>query len=159
MSREKGVTLIELIIALGLIGVMGITTGSIGISLYSLKREVLDKQEPWIQGHLATSAIFERVLRAAVVSTGPAFTILDNGKTLTYSRAGTTEKIWLDGPNNTIKYYDGASEKVILTNVGSCLFEQDYLNRLAVNIALKSGENFRVAVQPRNHFTPAAIIN
>lgn len=157
MRRKRAVTLVELIIAISLIGFLAIATSSIGSSLYTMKRDTLDKQQPLIQGHFATATIFERVLRAADITTGPAFTISNNDKTLQYVRSGVTEKIWQDG--NTIKYNDGSSERIILKDIQSLNFSRDFENRLAVSITLSSGENFRTCVQPRNEFTPQAVIN
>lgn len=159
MRQERAVTLVELLIAISLIGALVIVTTGIGNSFYAIKRDLLDKQQSSIQGNLAMATIFERVLRAATITSGAAFTISNNGKTLQYAKSGATETIWLDENTNTIKYNDGSSERVILNDVMSLNFFQDYQSRLAVNLTLSSGENFRTAVQPRNQFTPRGIIN
>jgi prepilin-type N-terminal cleavage/methylation domain-containing protein len=157
MKQTRAVTLVELVIALSLIGVLIAITTSIGSSFYAMKKDFLDKQQASIQGHLATAAIFERVLRASAVSSSAAFTVSPDGKTVEYSRSGLDEKIWLDG--DTVKYDDGGSVKVLLQGVRSLSFAQDYMGRLAVAITLSNGENLRTAVQPRNQFTPPSVIN
>lgn len=159
MKKEKSVTLVELIIAISLIGVMAITMGSLGTSIYAMKKDVFDKQESSIQGHLAIATIFERVLRAEAKTSGPAFTISDGGKTLQYKRSGKTETIRLDDATDTIKYDDGSSVSIILRDAKTLNFSQDYQNRLAVLITLNNDETFRTAVQPRNEFTPQGTIN
>ncbi|MDD5668408.1 MAG: prepilin-type N-terminal cleavage/methylation domain-containing protein [Candidatus Omnitrophica bacterium] len=155
--NKKGVTLMELLIALGLIGVMGIFIGSIGTEMYVMKKEFLDKQQPLIQGHIASMTIFERVLRSGSIGVNAGYTISADGKQLDYKRGGTAEKIWLEG--NVIKYSDGQTEKAILKDVKNLQFTQDFGHRLAVEIDLNSGETFRTCVQPRNEFTPSSCID
>lgn len=159
MKKERSVTLIELMLAIILIGAMSIAIGSIGSSLYAMKKKIFDKQGTTIQGHVTVAAVFERVLRAGSLSSNPAFAILDDGNTLQYKKLGTTERIWLDDEQDTINYHDGSSTSVILRDVKTLNFVQDYENRLAVEITLNNGETFRTAVQPRNQFTPMSIIN
>jgi len=158
MRKVRAVTLVELLIAISLIGVLVVAMSSLGSSLYAMKTDLLDKQQPLIQGNLALASIFERVLRASAVGSQAAFTISDQGRRLEYTRSGIDEKIWLEG--DTIKYQEGDNpEKVILKGVQSLNFVRDYENRLAVNITLSSGEKFRTCVQPRNEFTPQGVIN
>jgi len=163
MRKTRAVTLIELLIAISLIGVLVITMSSLASSLYAMKRDLLDKQQPLIQGNLALATTFERVLRTGIRGTRPAYDITSNGTYLTYYRVrelGPTEtgEIWLEGDKIMYKEED-SPEKVILANVSALNFVKDYENRLAVNITLKSGEKFRTCVQPRNDFTPQAVVN
>jgi len=158
MLRKKAVTLIELLIAISLIGVMAVAISSLEGSFYGIKETILYKQQPVIQGNLAMAHIFERVLRASAVTNGPAFTISSDGKSITYHRSGRNERIWLEG--SIIKYNDGVrSDKTILANVASLTFSRPYQNRLDAEIVLNSGEKFRTSVQPRNEFTPQNVIN
>ena len=160
MKNKKGVTLLELLIALGLLGLMVVFIGSIGSEMYAMKKEFLDKQQPFVQGHIASMAMFERILRAGSSSPGTSaatYTIAEDGSAIEYKRSGLTERIFLAG--SSIKYSDGTAEKVILKDVKDLRFEQDYGHRVAMEIELNSGEKYRTAVQPRNEFTPQKVIN
>lgn len=156
----NSVTLLELLISLAMIGVIIMSISSIGNTLYDMKKSILDKQQPVIQGTLATVIIFERVLRAVSNTPGiPAFTISDGCRHLQYIRSGINEEIWLE--DNKIKYREGTNpDKIILDNVNNLCFTQDFNNRLAMDINLCLNEvcnetqNFRTAVQPRNEFVP-----
>jgi hypothetical protein len=157
MRNAKGVTLMELLIALGLLGMMVIFIGSIGSEMYAMKKEFLDKQQPFVQGHIASMTAFERLLRAgpsSPASSAPAYTISDDGTAIDYSRGGQTERIFLAG--SSIKYSDGSGEKTILNDVKSLQFTQDYGRRVAIEIELNSGEKYRTAVVPRNEFSPTS---
>ncbi|MFA5363119.1 MAG: prepilin-type N-terminal cleavage/methylation domain-containing protein [Candidatus Omnitrophota bacterium] len=160
MKNTKGVTLLELLIALGLLGVMVVFIGSIGSEMYAMKKEFLDKQQPYVQGHVASMTMFERILRAGTTSPGTSaatYTISDDGTAIEYKRSGLTERMSLAG--SSIKYSDGSAEKVILKDVKSLHFEQDYGHRVAMEIELNSGEKYRTAVVPRNEFTAQKVIN
>ena len=160
MKNNRGISLLELLIALGLLGLMVVFIGSISSELYAMKKEFLEKQQPYVQGHIASMAMFERILRSGSGNPGtsvPNYTISGNGSQIEYKRAGLTEKLYLDGTN--IKYSDGSSEKVILKDVKSLQFKQDYGHRVALEIELNSGEKYRTAVLPRNEFTAQKIIN
>ena len=160
MKNTKGVTLLELLFALGLIGVMVVFIGSIGNEMYAMKKEFLDKQQPYVRGHIASMTIFERVLRAGTSNPGSraaTYTISADGTQIEYKRAGLSEKIFL--ADNNVKYNDGSSEKELLKDVKSLQFTQDYGHRVAIEIELNSGEKYRTAVQPRNEFTPQNKIN
>lgn len=158
LKTNKAVSLFELLVSISLIGLLILTINGVGSSVYRMKRDILDRQQPLIQGTLATALIFERVLRASAVTNNAAFTIPD-AEHLEYRRAGSIERIWKEG--DVIKYSDGASEKIILRNVNSLQFSPDFEKRLAVEITLKDNINqvYRTAVQPRNQFTPASVIN
>ncbi len=160
MKNAKGVTLMELLIALGLLGLMVIFIGSIGSEMYAMKKEFLDKQQPLVQGHIASMTMFERILRAGGVSSGSSaavYTIAEDGTAIEYKRSGLTERLFLAG--SSIKYSDGSTEKVLLKDVKDLKFEQDYGHRVAMEVELNSGEKYRTAVVPRNEFTPQKIIN
>jgi hypothetical protein len=160
MKNTKGVTQMELLIALGLLGLMSIFIGSIGSEMYAMKKEFLDRQQPFVQGHIASMTAFERILRAGTASPGtnaPSYIISDDGSAIEYKRSGSAERIYLAG--SSIKYSDGSAEKVILNDVKNLQFAQDYGHRVAIEIELNSGEKFRTAVVPRNEFTPQRAIN
>ncbi|MDD2702391.1 MAG: prepilin-type N-terminal cleavage/methylation domain-containing protein [Candidatus Omnitrophica bacterium] len=160
MKNNTGVTLLELLIALGLLGLMVVFIGSIGSEMYAMKKEFLDKQRPFVQGHIASMTMFERILRAGTSSPGTSattYTIAEDGSAIEYKRSGLTERIFLAG--SSIRYSDGSAEKVILKDVKNLRFAQDYGRRVAVEIELNSGEKYRTAVVPRNEFTPQKIIN
>ena len=160
MKNEQGVTLLELLIALGLIGMMVVFIGSIGSEMYAMKREFLERQQPYVQGHIACMTMFERILRSGSLNPGSSkatYTISADGTQIDYQRAGLAEKLYLDGGD--IKYSDGSTDKVILKDVKSLQFTQDFGQRVAMEIELKSGEKYRTAVTPRNAFTPQNVIN
>ncbi|MFA5362533.1 MAG: prepilin-type N-terminal cleavage/methylation domain-containing protein [Candidatus Omnitrophota bacterium] len=160
MKNNTGVTLLELLIALGLLGLMVVFIGSIGSEMYAMKKEFIDRQQPFVQGHIASMAMFERILRAGTSSPGTSaatYTIAEDGSSIEYRRSGLTERIFLTG--SSIKYSDGSAEKIILKDVKNLRFAQDYGHRVALEIELNSGEKYRTAVVPRNEFTPQKVIN
>ncbi|MDD2703225.1 MAG: prepilin-type N-terminal cleavage/methylation domain-containing protein [Candidatus Omnitrophica bacterium] len=160
MRNAKGVTLVELLISMGILGLMVVFIGSIGSEMYAMKKEFLDKQQPYVQGHIASMTMFERILRAGTASPGTSaatYTISGDGTAIEYKRSGLTERLYLEG--RCIKYSDGSAEKVILKDVKSLQFVQDYGHRVAMEIELDSGEKYRTAVQPRNEFTAQKVIN
>lgn len=155
--HKKGITLVELLLALSLIGVMVVSISSVGNTLYGMKKDFLEKEGTVIKGHLAAATIFERVLRATAITAGSAFNISGDGTMVTYKRNTTEERIWLD--KDSIKYFDGDVEKILLTGVKSLEFVKDFSNRLAFTITLENGKVIATAVQPRNEFTPGSVIN
>jgi prepilin-type N-terminal cleavage/methylation domain-containing protein len=161
MRRNKGVTLAELLIALVLLGMMVIFIGSIGNSLFSMKKQVLDKNEGAIQGNVALATIFERVLRS---DGGSSYTITDGGTRVNYKVFGRLESIYLapDPQNRSRKavyYNDGTTTRKIIGDVETLNFSMNWSKRLEVDLKLVSGENFRTAVTPRNEFTVGSVIN
>ncbi|MCX5708674.1 MAG: prepilin-type N-terminal cleavage/methylation domain-containing protein [Candidatus Omnitrophica bacterium] len=162
MKSKKGITLVELIVAVVLVAVLIFGVSVVESSFYKMKTGTLDKQLPAIQGNLALATIFERVLRSGSPNnTLPAFTISADSKTLEFKRGGVTESFYLDGGD--LKYNDGKTVKVILRNVKSVQFSKDVIKantfRLIAEIDLASGDNFRTSVMPRNQFTPGTVIN
>lgn len=180
MGTKKAVSLVELIIALSMVTVLVLAIGTVSNSLFAMKRDIIDKQQPAIQGNLAIASIFERVLRGSE-GAGSILNISPDGTSVSYSRFGIQEVIWLDAhdPNNKlikIKQTGAAGqvkESAILTDVASLKFDRDdrypvpaagsgvdpQNNRLNVEIALNSGETFRTCVQPRNEYTVIGVID
>jgi prepilin-type N-terminal cleavage/methylation domain-containing protein len=165
MRRKKGVTLAELLIALVLLGMMVIFIGSIGNSLFSMKKQVLDKNEGAIQGNVALATIFERVLRS---DGGSEYAITDGGAgpgtKVTYKVFGRLESIYLapdpqNSPHKAVYYNDGTTTRKIIGDVEALHFGMNWAKRLEVDLELTGGENFRTAVAPRNAFTPGSVIN
>ena len=162
MRKNSAVTLIELIIAISLLGILFLTIGITTSTLYNMKKDVLSNQQALVQGTQASLLIFERLLRAEgnqTNTTQPAFVISDNGRKVCYNLPGAArECIWQQ--DNNLKYNDGVhGDRVILTGVNSVNFLNDYQKRLAVNIDMSNGQTIRTCVQPRNEFTPQGNIN
>ncbi len=158
MKKRKGITLVELIVAIALVSVLVLAVSVMEHSFYKMKTGILDKQVPAIQGNLALATMFERILRAGSESTAAtAFAISPGGAEISYNRGSTPERFYLDG--NAIKYRSGDTEKVILRGVKTLRFSNDYANRTTVNIELENGDTFRTSVQPRNQFTPRSVVN
>lgn len=137
MRKKEAVSLIELIVALCMITVMVLTIGSVGNSLYAMKRDIIDRQLSTVQGNLAMSTIFERILRGTE-TTGPGggSVVLDispDGTSVSYKRFSLEEKIWKDADKiKATQSKIGAggvretvAETTILTNVASLKFNRD----------------------------------
>ena len=168
MSSRRGVTLLELIIAVILLSVITATTTSSFLSIKSLRKNFLNRDENFVQANLAVATVFERTLRAGSTGAGTAFDVQDSGRRVVTRRVLETgglvvETIRFDPATSEVKYKEDSSptkpEKVILKGVQSLFFSNDFRGRLALELALKDGQNIRTSVQPRNQRTPAAIIN
>lgn len=176
MKRQKGVTLLELLIAIAMVAILVAILGSTAASLYAMKKDILDKQGNSIRAQLAMATIFERVLRAAATTTtttgGPtpaAFKVYDsNGNDITDTRApgvkitykttaGVTQTIWKEGSD--LKYDDGSYTRTLLKDIAQIAFSKDYQNRLGYEVTLQDGQRFKTCVQPRNEFTVRGTIN
>jgi len=162
MRKDRGVTLVELMLSLAMLGILVLAISSAATSLYSLKKDFLDKQGTLVQGHITAQTIFERVLRAVATEAGATgFTLGDkrgnNYTSVSYRRptpAGySDEKIYLEGGE---VMYNGRS---ILTGVQDLKFFEVYLHRLGAELTLTTGETIRTVVQPRNILTPQKVIN
>ena len=164
MRKDRGVTLVELMLSLAMLGILVLAISSAATSLYSLKKDFLDKQGTLVQGHITAQTIFERVLRAAATEAeGKGFTLGDPDSvdghytSVSYRRptpAGySDEKIYLEGGE---VMYNGRS---ILTGVQDLKFFEVYLHRLGAELTLTTGETIRTVVQPRNIFTPQRVVN
>lgn len=165
MSGKRAITLLELLLALALLGVLVLSISSLSSSLSSLKKDLLEKQRPFIQGQLATATIFERILRSGTLlpnySAGQtAYTISDGGYRVAWTKSNIKETIWQDG--DKLMYDDGlgGGNQTLLTGVSYVQFGRPFNNDvLSVNIKLTNGETARTYVQPRNQFTPQGLIN
>lgn len=160
--KKRGVTLIELIIAVSLIGVLFLTISITASTLYSMKKDVMKNQQELVQGTQASLLIFERLLRAEgnqTNSTQPAFVITAGNSRVEYNLpGGPKEAIYKEG--STLKYCDGAHPcRTILNCVNRVYFANDYQKRLAVDIDMCGNQTIRTCVQPRNEFTPRGSIN
>ncbi len=162
MKKNNAVTLIELIIAVSLLGILFLTISITASTLYSMKKDVMKNQQELVQGTQASLLIFERLLRAegnSTNSTQPAFIIASANTSVSYNLpGGARETIYKEG--NTLKYCDGVHPcRVILSCVNKVNFANDYQKRLAVDIDMCNNQTIRTCVQPRNEFTPRGSIN
>jgi len=160
MRRKRGVTLLELIIAVTLLTVITATTTASFISIKSLRKNFLNRDETFVRGNLAVATVVERALRSGAGMGATAFTIEDGGRSVTLRRHGGTDKIWLEPSTKEVKYKEGDdTEKVILRAVENLTFTNDFRERLALELRLSDDQNIRTSIQPRNQRTPPAVLN
>ena len=175
MKSKKGFTLVELIVAIVLVGVLIIAISSVESSFYGLKAGFLDKQAPAIKGNMALATIFERMLRAGSEnksSKAASFSISQDGTRLDFTKmtpTKTDEHFYLD--NKSLKYDSAGRVTTLLTDVRALKFFGDMngtdaqgkdnhvANRLTVEITLDNNDTFRTSVTPRNQFTAKQVVN
>jgi len=160
MRKDRGVTLVELMLSLAMLGILVLAISSAATSLYSLKKDFLDKQATLVQSYIAAESIFERVLRATAINAA-GFTLGDSVgghfTSVSFRRPGLRgEKIYLKGNQVMYDPDTGDSDLVdrsILTGVQDLKFFVVSPQRLGAELTLTAGETVRTVVQPRNVFT------
>jgi len=165
MRNKRAVTLTELVVAMSLITLMTVTTTASFVSIKSLRKNFLDREESFAKANLAAAAIFERALRSGgAVGTRP-YNITEQGRKVTLARitplgARVHETIWFDNATNKVKYQIGAGAvKVLLEDVSYLQFTNDFEERLAYELTMLDGQRVRTSVQPRNQRRPQAVVN
>lgn len=170
MQRFKGLTLVELMIAVALIGILVVTMGAVGKFVSNARAELQEDFLPIAQANLIVETIYQRLLRAPIIKrpggTTLPFEIFDGGTRLRYEApvpgGSRTEEIGMDG--DTLVYDPDISDaipgEVILRGLESIRFVRDFGDRLAIELSLKGDAGaVRSSVRSRNQFTARSVIN
>ena len=168
MQRFNGLTLVELMIAVALIGILVVTMGAVGTFVSNARAELQEDFLPVAQANLIVETIYQRLLRAPIIKrpggTTLPFEIFDGGTRLRYEGPGGSTTEEMKGVGDTLVYDPDISDEipgeVILRGLESIRFARDYQDRLAIELSLKGDAGaVRCSVRSRNQFTPRSTIN
>jgi type II secretory pathway pseudopilin PulG len=157
MKREgiKAITLLELLIALVMLGMVVIAGSSVTRSAYYAQRQAEDSAVFSLgQASQGAETMFQRI------STAQSFSIPTSSE-VRFVRQGSTGRIYQ--ADTQLLYqsniWDDSTKTVLLENVNTTTFSLDALNRVVMEIALNDAAQtkIRTAARTRNPYEPQVI--
>ena len=156
MRNERGLTLAELMISMGLAGGIALTASA--ISNYVARAEVQIERTvyPIARANVAMETIVQRVMRASPIKVGGKtafYEIEDEGSGLRFKDSTSSRMQRVAKTGGTVMFYPNtasAEGEELMVGVQSLSFSQDDLKRLIIEMTLENGEgSARTAVAPR----------
>ncbi|MBI3547988.1 MAG: prepilin-type N-terminal cleavage/methylation domain-containing protein [Elusimicrobia bacterium] len=161
--KNSGMTLIELVISIGLLGAIMMSAHVITAAVYNTSSHLQKEMLPMMQANLTIETIVQRMLRAPKMQVGTqyvSYVIGGSGDSLTFHSATVNgnDLVNLEGDKVVYRPY-GGEPQTLMHGVSSIKFDVVHFNRLRINLQLTDGSALSSSVFPRNQDTPQSTIN